>query len=261
MRVLALAAALALLPAVAGAQRQDDWRERTIAHRPGSIMDWRPNCRRATRYRGSLVEHDRESQHAPGQALRTPADGLPYQPWAKAKQEEFKAHLEDPTRPEYVEPLRTMRTGWADQVVSVARIRDPAVPRLCAVPVRLGNARDPPGRRDTPARNVEVVERRFARPLGRALPRRRRGQQQFEGAVRANRRVRQRPGARGRAVHVRSGGRALHVSRDLHRPGDVDPTVHDHDSQPSREAGHPAGRVEQPHVSGGVFGKRRHSFA
>jgi hypothetical protein len=35
-----------------------------------------------------------------------PADGqVPYQPWARARQQEFDAHLEDPTRPEYVEPL------------------------------------------------------------------------------------------------------------------------------------------------------------
>ena len=35
-----------------------------------------------------------------------PADGqVPYQLWARARQQEFDAHLEDPTRPEYVEPL------------------------------------------------------------------------------------------------------------------------------------------------------------
>ena len=35
-----------------------------------------------------------------------PVDGqVPFQPWARARQEEFLGHLFDPTRPEYVEPF------------------------------------------------------------------------------------------------------------------------------------------------------------
>ena len=35
-----------------------------------------------------------------------PVDGeIPYQPWARARAQDFGAHLDDPTRPEYVEPL------------------------------------------------------------------------------------------------------------------------------------------------------------
>jgi hypothetical protein len=38
--------------------------------------------------------------------VTSPADGkVPFQPWARAKAEEFAAHLENPIRPEYVEPL------------------------------------------------------------------------------------------------------------------------------------------------------------
>jgi len=43
--------------------------------------------------------------------LSDPVGGVPYQPWAKARQEEFQAHLEDPTRPEYVEPLARCAPG------------------------------------------------------------------------------------------------------------------------------------------------------
>lgn len=35
-----------------------------------------------------------------------PADGqMPYQPWARAKQQEFAANFANPTKPEYIEPL------------------------------------------------------------------------------------------------------------------------------------------------------------
>jgi hypothetical protein len=35
-----------------------------------------------------------------------PAGGLvPYQPWARAKQEDFAAHFNDPSQPQYIEPL------------------------------------------------------------------------------------------------------------------------------------------------------------
>ena len=41
-----------------------------------------------------------------------PADGqVPYQPWARAKAEEFAAHLNDPTKPEYVEPFARCAPG------------------------------------------------------------------------------------------------------------------------------------------------------
>jgi hypothetical protein len=41
-----------------------------------------------------------------------PADGqVPFQPWARAKAEEFAAHLNDPTKPEYVEPFARCAPG------------------------------------------------------------------------------------------------------------------------------------------------------
>ncbi len=42
----------------------------------------------------------------PVSLVSDPPDGqVPFQPWARAKAEEFAAHLNDPIRPEYVEPL------------------------------------------------------------------------------------------------------------------------------------------------------------
>jgi hypothetical protein len=43
-----------------------------------------------------------------------PADGqVPFQPWARAKQEEFLGHLFSPTRPEYIEPFARCAPGGA----------------------------------------------------------------------------------------------------------------------------------------------------
>jgi hypothetical protein len=51
------------------------------------------------------------SERAPSR-ISDPADGLvPFQPWAKARQEEFLAHLFNPTRPEYVEPFARCSPG------------------------------------------------------------------------------------------------------------------------------------------------------
>ena len=42
-----------------------------------------------------------------------PPDGqIPYQPWARARQQEFAAHLDNPIKPEYVEPLARCAPGW-----------------------------------------------------------------------------------------------------------------------------------------------------
>jgi hypothetical protein len=51
----------------------------------------------------------------PGRApsrVTDPADGqIPYQPWARAKQQEFAANFANPTRPEYIEPLARCAPG------------------------------------------------------------------------------------------------------------------------------------------------------
>ena len=44
--------------------------------------------------------------------VTTPADGhVPFQDWARAKAEDFAAHLENPIRPEYVEPFARCAPG------------------------------------------------------------------------------------------------------------------------------------------------------
>jgi len=51
------------------------------------------------------------AERAPSR-VSDPADGqFPFQPWARAKAEEFAAHLNDPTRPEYVEPFARCAPG------------------------------------------------------------------------------------------------------------------------------------------------------
>jgi hypothetical protein len=102
--LLVLVAAMATLPLVAQAQRQEDWREDTVVVVPPGewggprTPDGQPDV--AGHWSNTIGNHN--TLHG---RVSDPVDGIPYRPWAKAKQEEFKAHLEDPTRPEYVEPL------------------------------------------------------------------------------------------------------------------------------------------------------------
>ena len=44
-------------------------------------------------------------QRAPSRVSDPPDGEVPFQPWARAKQQEFLAHFHNPTSPEYVEPL------------------------------------------------------------------------------------------------------------------------------------------------------------
>ncbi len=46
-----------------------------------------------------------QANRAPSRVSDPPDGQVPYQPWARARQQEFGSHLDDPTRPEYVEPL------------------------------------------------------------------------------------------------------------------------------------------------------------
>lgn len=49
---------------------------------------------------------------APLSRVSDPADGhVPFQPWAKAKQEEFRKYLNNPIKPEYVEPFARCAPG------------------------------------------------------------------------------------------------------------------------------------------------------
>jgi hypothetical protein len=51
------------------------------------------------------------SERAPSR-VSDPADGqVPFQPWARAKQEEFQKYLNDPIKPEYVEPFARCAPG------------------------------------------------------------------------------------------------------------------------------------------------------
>lgn len=51
------------------------------------------------------------SERAPSR-ISDPADGeIPFQPWARAKQQEFLANFHNPTKPEYIEPLARCAPG------------------------------------------------------------------------------------------------------------------------------------------------------
>ena len=83
MKPLTLAAAFALLPAIALAQRQEDWREKTaVVVEPGSwrgarTPDGQPDV--SGHWSNTIGNHNTLQGR-----LSDPADGIPYQPWARA---------------------------------------------------------------------------------------------------------------------------------------------------------------------------------
>jgi hypothetical protein len=93
------------------------WREgRIYQATPGEwtgarLSDGQPNVQ--GHWSNTISNHNNLTRAAGGRGgapavslVSDPADGqVPFQPWARAKAEEFAAHLENPIRPEYVEPL------------------------------------------------------------------------------------------------------------------------------------------------------------
>jgi hypothetical protein len=60
---------------------------------------------------GNRRQERPRAQRAPSR-ISDPLDGqIPLQPWARAKQQEFLQHLNNPTKPEYVEPLARCAPG------------------------------------------------------------------------------------------------------------------------------------------------------
>ena len=51
------------------------------------------------------------SERAPSRVVDPPDGQVPFQPWARAKQQDFVAHFHDPTEPQYVEPLARCAPG------------------------------------------------------------------------------------------------------------------------------------------------------
>jgi hypothetical protein len=116
---LVLASILAVVPAAA-AQRQQLFREATVVTiEPGAwtgprLPDGQPEVE--GHWSNTVGNHNnltnpqgggrgRSGDRAPSRVSDPPDGQVPFQPWARARQEEFRDHLEDPTRPEYVEPL------------------------------------------------------------------------------------------------------------------------------------------------------------
>jgi hypothetical protein len=115
-----------LLPAVAAAQGASQWREKTVVVvTPGEwtgprLPDGQPDVQ--GHWSNTIGNHNNwtdpqgpqepdaksratRSSRAPSRVSDPPDGEVPFQPWARAKQQEFGAHLNNPTRPEYVEPL------------------------------------------------------------------------------------------------------------------------------------------------------------
>jgi hypothetical protein len=100
-----------------GGGRGGGWREgRIYQAAPGEwtgprLSDGQPNVQ--GHWSNTISNHNNLTRAAGGRGgaptvslVSDPPDGqVPFQPWARAKAEELAAHLENPIRPEYVEPL------------------------------------------------------------------------------------------------------------------------------------------------------------
>jgi len=132
-----LLAAMAFAPSSAAAQGARGWRETTVIRTPAGpwtgprLPDGQPDVQ--GHWSNTVGNHNNltdpqggGADETPGAASRPsrprnerapsrvsdPADGeFPLQPWARARQQEFKAFLDNPTRPEYVEPLARCAPG------------------------------------------------------------------------------------------------------------------------------------------------------
>ena len=128
-----LAIVIALMPAVAAAQGAQQWREtKVVAIESGEwtgprLADGQPdveghwsntigNHNNLTDPRGGDETAGRRaarprSERAPSRVSDPPDGQLPFQPWARAKQQEFAEYLNNPIKPEYVEPLARCAPG------------------------------------------------------------------------------------------------------------------------------------------------------
>lgn len=133
----------AVIPMIVSAQGANGWRETSFVPTPrgewkGSVLpDGQPdvsghwsntignhnnltdpqgpqggNDEAAAVGRGNGRRQQRpRSERAPSRVTDPPDGQVPFQPWARAKQQEFQKYLNNPIKPEYVEPLARCAPG------------------------------------------------------------------------------------------------------------------------------------------------------
>ena len=105
------------------------------------------------------------NERAPSRITDPPDGQIPFQPWARAKQQEFLKYLNNPIKPEYVEPFaRCAPVGQLNRSCGTAT-RFASI-RVRPVPFRFWQPGDPSGWPASPSGQSQAMERRFAWPLG-----------------------------------------------------------------------------------------------
>jgi len=127
-------AVLAVIPAIVSAQGIPGWRETSFVATPqgewtgARLSDGQPDI--AGHWSNTIGNHnnltdpqgplpgDRSTrrfkprgERAPSRVTDPPDGQVPFQPWARAKQQEFLKYLNNPIRPEYVEPFARCAPG------------------------------------------------------------------------------------------------------------------------------------------------------
>jgi len=109
---------LLLLQAAELAPGSGAWRERTFTPTAAGpwtgpvLPDGQPDVQ--GHWSNTIGNHNnltRPQGGAPSRVSDPPDGQVPYQPWARALQQEFAEHLDNPIRPEYVEPLARCAPG------------------------------------------------------------------------------------------------------------------------------------------------------
>jgi hypothetical protein len=105
---------------------------------------------------------------APSRVSDPPSGEVPFQPWARSKAAEFAAHLSNPIRPEYVEPLARCAPAGPTKSFMWHGYEIRQFPGYVVFLFDSGTRVIPPGRFAAPAGVDQAVERRFARATGKA---------------------------------------------------------------------------------------------
>ncbi len=107
------------------------------------------------------------TERAPSRVSDPPDGQVPFQPWARATQQEFLQYFHNPIKEQYIEPLARCAPAGVPKSFTWHGYEIRQFPGLRAVHVQLGHARHPSGRQAAPAGEHQAVERRLARSLGR----------------------------------------------------------------------------------------------
>ncbi len=136
--------------------------------------------------------------------MSDPADGeVPYQPWALAKRAEFQQYFNNPIKPQYIEPLARCAPAGVPKSFTWHGYEIRQYPSYIVFIFGSGTRVIHLDGKPHLPENIKLWNADSRGHWEEQHARRRRGEQQLEGAVRPLRRFRERERAHRRALHLR----------------------------------------------------------